>query len=51
MKLLKQLHEQHKKDFEFKNSEKIDSLNKENQLLLNRLLEISAPVAKTIGRK
>ena len=51
MQLLKQLHNQHKKDFEFKNSEKIDTLNKENQLLLNRLLEISAPVTKSMGRK
>ncbi len=52
MKLLKQVHQQHKKDFEFKNSEKIETMNKENQILLDRLLHISTKQnPKSVSRK
>ena len=49
------MHDQHRKDFEFKNLEKIDNLNKENQIkegeiLLNRLLEISTANHKSAIR-
>ena len=50
--MIKQMHNQHKKDFEFRNIEKMEHLNKENQILLNRLLEIQAPQhAKSVARK
>ena len=50
---MKQMHDQRKKDFEFKNIEKISTLNKENQVLLNRLLEISSthPQKRTKTKK
>ena len=45
--VLKQMHYQRRKNFEFKNVEKTENLNKENQILLNRLLEISSGNHKT----
>mmetsp|Transcript_10300 Transcript_10300/g.11537 ORF Transcript_10300/g.11537 Transcript_10300/m.11537 type:complete len:98 (+) Transcript_10300:198-491(+) len=39
------------KDFEFKNLSKVEALNKENQILLNRLLEISTSNPRSVVRK
>ena len=50
VKMMKQMHDQRRKDFEFKNLEKIENMNKENQILLNRLLEISTVNHKSVAR-
>mmetsp|Transcript_10122 Transcript_10122/g.11368 ORF Transcript_10122/g.11368 Transcript_10122/m.11368 type:complete len:103 (-) Transcript_10122:282-590(-) len=40
--MLKQMHEQRRKDFEFRSLEKIEALNKENRMMMTRLIEVSS---------
>ena len=46
IEILKNMHNQRKKDFEFKSIERNMHLNKENQKLLNRLLQVHKPTQK-----